>query len=1064
MVRGLSAEADLILQEHFRGAQIGDILLPLRGTKTKGVQSLRLWPVGDKAGPRRAMAGDWAETGRGLVLASPAGRRMLRGDVGDGDLIIAEGEPDTLACAMAWPSAAVWGIFRGTWSDDLALAASAAARVIIRTDDDQAGEDMAAEVARSLGGACPVYRYRAPRQVEARGKMKAVDQNDLWLAGDIGDGEVEADRLLCCVPYEAPPLPAPKLTLVTTAPKATGSEEKVGDDEDMWRLARAAIWWEKMWADTLNLAEVGGTTHVKGGWAGRSIAGLRAAHGFSLTGLDAWLRQQAKREDATDEAAGIVRRASLALASLSVDSMENELEKSVEAGAGGDKATERQRKTELHHKHTGIFRKAAAKPLDYMGLTQQVDASPAPKTRASKKAKPKAKTTATVQMDGEVIMSLEVGEDGEVTEVVETAEQRLDRAVAVVQDPRRIRARFRTAPVDEQARLPEGYRFDSHGAIWRDVAEDERQPTAPICTAPIFITGISRDQDGAGWREVSWLRLDGGWGSKVVPRLGVTDRAQMMLMLGKELDAPVNSTYASGIVAFLDHYERANAHHLPATRVQTHMGWTEEGGFLLGSRLYISPEGEEVALKEGELPAHGCVSFSAKDTGEASEGRAFCRAPCGTWEGWLDAVSEARGHHGVMYALWASLAAPLVHMLDIPSPIVDWSAPDGSGKTTAIMLAASVWGHPQEAGGGANGQVIRGWDQTQVALEHLCATRAHLPIILNDTKKRHHRLDMGSAIFMLHEGQARGRGTTSGGTHASSGWQSVIMSTGEAKISDYASASDGGIHGRVIAITGSPWGRGDELDRVRRFRSKIYQHWGHLGRCWMSWLCRHKTEHFAHWRSLYHAAVSAYTTEAAGHQRGERLASMAGVIRLAASLAKDGLGLDLDGEATCDAIFRRAVDATSAQRPHEQALRQVFEWSVSNASRFSNPKVKAQLQPNGGWVGRWELDRDHPHLWDEIAFIGVELDKVLRLMGYDAPGSIRDMWAQCSISTGSTEQRRSKDGAPVVVRRSDRLVRVDGVQLRCVVIPRSALVDLGVIEPISAAEAGDKREREELPL
>jgi hypothetical protein len=494
------------------------------------------------------------------------------------------------------------------------------------------------------------------------------------------------------------------------------------------------------------------------------------------------------------------------------------------------------------------------------------------------------------------------------------------------------------------------------------------------------------------------------------------------------------------------------------------MGWTDEGGFLLGSRLYIGPDGEEVQLKEGELPAPGCVSFSPKDAGEAAEGRAFCRGPRGTWEGWLDAVSEAGGYHGVMYALWASLAAPLVEMLDIPSPIVDWSAPDGTGKTTAVMLAASVWGHPEESGGGINGQVIRGWDQTQVALEHLCATRAHLPIILNDTKKRHRHLDMGHAIFMLHEGQGRGRGTVAGGTNASAGWRSVIMSTGEAKITDYAGAADGGIHGRVITITGSPWGQADERDRVRRFQLQIFQHWGHLGRRWLAWLCKHKAEQLPHWLSLYHAAVETYTAEAAGHQRGERLARMAGAIRLAAMLAKDGLGLDLDGEATCDAVFRRAVDAAPSQRPHEQALRQVFEWSVANASRFSNVKVKAQMQPNGGWVGRWDVDRDNAHLWDEICFIGVELDKVLKQLGHDAPSGIRDMWAQYGLTAGSTERQTTKKGTSIVVRRAERKVRVDGVALNCIVVPRSALVQLGVIEPLSVAEGEDKRQREDLPL
>lgn len=1046
--RGVGAEAQLILREHMPSAEIGDIIAPVWGADGR-IKALRLWCMAD--GLRKAMMGEWAQTGLGgVVAANPLGVQLLKGKVADGftTLIIVEGEPDAMVCDQAWPSCAVWGVYAGGWTPELGERASEGAwRVVIRTDDDAAGERYAVEIARSLREGCEVWRYRAPNPGQ--------DQNDLWREGRIGDGETEADPLVFCEVFEMPPV-----VEVTPTPKPALTQEAAsegGDDDRGWAVARSALWWLPKWEDAVRGASAGGGTNAgKGGrgWTGQALICMRAAEGLRQWSLTAEQEELGKE----------------GLSRLQLEDMKKELTDA--ATATGDKKTKADRRLQIKK----IAEKAAKNPLDFEGLTRKVDAGGSKKKATKTKAKAAtraqdAATQAEAETQPQARVILPAYEDQPAVEAQsETAaandevEDEGAEAFAFTLgsvDPRNIKARFgEAAPVSEDARLPHSYRFDGDGSIWREVDEEERQPRDPVCTAPLFITGISRDQFGQHWREVSWLQLDGSWGGAVIPRSAVADRAGLVRALAPE-GAPVNSTYAASIAAYLDQYERANAHCIPSTRVQTRMGWTDGGGFLLGSRCYIGPDGSEAAMKEGELPAPGCVSFHATEGGERQEGRAFCREPRGTMAGWIEAASEAKGFPAVMYGLWASLAAPLVSALGLPTPIIDWSAPDGTGKTTVLMLAASVWGHPDESGGGEDGQVIQGWDQTQVALERMCATRAHLPIILNDTKKRNSRLDMGQVLFMLHEGQGRGRGTI-GGTAAVAGWRSIVLSTGEAKITDYASASDGGIHGRVICVTDLPWGSAHEGDRVRRFQFRIGEHWGHAGRQWVAWLAARRATEIERWRSLHSEASERYLQAAGDHPRAQRLAKMGAVVRLAATLATEALGLGvLEGEACCDEMFRRVASTTPSQKPHEEALRRLWSWTVANQSRFYNTTRKSQVEPHGGWVGRWDAHSEvgKEDLWREVAYGQVALESVLRQLGYDAPASIRSMWAQQNLTEWTTAKRGDK-----IERRKDRRVRIDGQLEECAIVPRRALEQVGALEPLTDKEQASQVEAEACPF
>jgi 5S rRNA maturation endonuclease (ribonuclease M5) len=109
----------------------------------------------------------------GLVLADPLGVALLRGKLEDEGMrwdrrvVIVEGEPDLWAYATAMSrtrngaSYAVFGHMAGAWTDAHAARIPDGARVLVETDDDDAGDRYAETVRDTLKGRCNVTRRRS---------------------------------------------------------------------------------------------------------------------------------------------------------------------------------------------------------------------------------------------------------------------------------------------------------------------------------------------------------------------------------------------------------------------------------------------------------------------------------------------------------------------------------------------------------------------------------------------------------------------------------------------------------------------------------------------------------------------------------------------------------------------------------------------------------------------------------------------------------------------------------------------------------------------------------------
>lgn len=204
----------------------------------------------------------------------------------------------------------------------------------------------------------------------------------------------------------------------------------------------------------------------------------------------------------------------------------------------------------------------------------------------------------------------------------------------------------------------------------------------------------------------------------------------------------------------------------PQGRIRTvaRTGWTDDGqAFVLPSET-IRGWDEDRHKEEGS----GAVSEQyilfprpAKDI--FSQGGCFAEwsKTSGRW---------AVGNHLLFFAISAALAAPLVRLLGQESGGVHFYGETGSGKSTCLEAACSVWGRPDVFG--------LTWRATDNGLESQATLHTDCLLALDEIGQAPEKTIRNSSYLLGNEkGKSRARADGSG--RASAQWRVMTVSTGE---------------------------------------------------------------------------------------------------------------------------------------------------------------------------------------------------------------------------------------------------------------------------------------------
>lgn len=138
---------------------------------------------------------------------------------------------------------------------------------------------------------------------------------------------------------------------------------------------------------------------------------------------------------------------------------------------------------------------------------------------------------------------------------------------------------------------------------------------------------------------------------------------------------------------------------------------------------------------------------------------------------WRDSVAAlAQGNSRLVLAICVAFAGALAHIAGVDSGGFHFRGASSSGKSTALKLAASVWGNPSG--------YVRLWRGTINGLEALAALHNDGVLILDEISQ----IDpaaAGDAAYLLANGQGKARANRNGLARAPQRWRLLFLSAGE---------------------------------------------------------------------------------------------------------------------------------------------------------------------------------------------------------------------------------------------------------------------------------------------
>ncbi len=400
----------------------------------------------------------------------------------------------------------------------------------------------------------------------------------------------------------------------------------------------------------------------------------------------------------------------------------------------------------------------------------------------------------------------------------------------------------------------------------------------------------------------------------------------------------VTSTSATALVDYLNDIENRNYDVIPESKSIGRLGYIPGEGF--------SPYVDGLVF-DGDASfknLYGCVK---------SKGSVIT---------WCDIAEECRKMSvTARILLAASFASPILSIVgSLPFFVHLWGVDSGTGKTVALMLAASVWGDP------ALGSFTQTFNSTQVGQERTAAFLNHLPFCIDElqlTKDSKGRSNFD--VYQLAQGVGRARGRKNGGIDAAPTWSSCFLTTGESPIVS-GSAGAGAVN-RVIDIectTGSA-----VITDGQRIANALKQNYGHVGQTFVE-----KIYSSDKWLETIRDLYQDFYKELCSGDSTEKQAMAAAAILTADTVATE-LFFD-DGMALTVKDIRDFLASKESVSAGNRAYNWLCDWVASNVNHFNSDQSAAVGETYGVLEG-------------DMAYIirGV-FDRVVQEAGFSASATL----------------------------------------------------------------------------
>lgn len=214
---------------------------------------------------------------------------------------------------------------------------------------------------------------------------------------------------------------------------------------------------------------------------------------------------------------------------------------------------------------------------------------------------------------------------------------------------------------------------------------------------------------------------------------------------------------------------------------------------------------------------------------------------------WRSSVAAlAVGNSRLVFAIAVAFAGPLVRPAGVESGGFHFRGISSQGKTSALKVAASVWGRPT---------FMQRWRTTDNALEAIAAQHCDCTLILDEFGQLDPKV-AGECAYMLANEQEKGRATRGAMLRKRRTWRLLFLSSGEVSLSDHmAEAGKRTRAGMEVRMLDVPLDAGQGMGGIELLNghegpaaladaivTAAARHYGTAGRAWLQWCADYYAE------------------------------------------------------------------------------------------------------------------------------------------------------------------------------------------------------------------------------
>lgn len=543
-----------------------------------------------------------------------------------------------------------------------------------------------------------------------------------------------------------------------------------------------------------------------------------------------------------------------------------------------------------------------------------------------------------------------------------------------------------------------------------------------IFKTPVVLAHSLVDDDGFEDLVIVHKR-NGKWRNIIAPTSQVMDANKIMALADQRL--MVNSTNKKELVEYLAKQLEINADTLPIQKKTTKIGFYDKTYFIAPRVSFRQKDGEVIRTDyEGpgetrfdKIEAEGeNVYFVPNSVGTRQVAEGYHSK--GSLHEWSRILELLNDHPKILLGIYASVAAPLIYLLDMNGFIVSYDGITTTGKTTTLGMCASVWGKPT-----SGKSVIHTWNATRTWLEETFGMCSGLPVFLDDTQNVSSRsIDLvKEIIYDVAQGKGKGRGNVTG-QRASKEWKTVLFSTGEQPILSFS--NDGGTHARTIGIFDSPFS-GNSMNiasLIEKINEITANNYGVAGEAVASKLVEDGIiKEVREWYqdSLKDNLASLRNAKCKSHLAG-RIAKLFALIECGVILLFECGAISVEAKLNHQCLIRDFCldycmnNGLEEADKVEEARLFVLDWVGMNPHRFYNMSPMEANGPSIGWAGKFPRQSDlhtgevvfgDTIYWDKSTLINLLKDE-----GFHAKTIIKE-WVKKGIVGSDSSHETRKDGS-----------------------------------------------------